>query len=44
MQAHWSRMIKGRQPPEFAPELEETEVDDFDAGDDERARQTTKDC
>ena len=27
--------VKGRQPPEFAPEPEEAEVDDFDAGDDE---------
>ena len=26
---------KGRQPPEFAPEPLEAEVDDFDAGDDE---------
>ena len=35
--------VKGRQPPEFAPEPEEAEVDDFDAGM-MRARQTTKDC
>ena len=27
--------VKGRQPPEFAPQPEEAEVDDFDAGDDE---------
>ena len=27
--------VKGRQPPECAPEPEEAEVDDFDAGDDE---------
>ena len=27
--------VKGRQPPEFAPEPEEAEVDDFDAGDGE---------
>ena len=28
-------VVKGRQPPEFAPEPEEADVDDFDAGDDE---------
>ena len=27
--------VKCRQPPEFAPEPKEAEVDDFDAGDDE---------
>ena len=27
--------VTGRQPPEFAPEPEEAEVDDFDAEDDE---------
>ena len=27
--------VKGRQPPEFAPEPEEAEVDDFDAENDE---------
>ena len=32
--------VKGRQPPEFAPEPEEAEVDDFDAGDESQA----KDC
>ena len=35
LQAHCSRTSKGRQPPECAPEPEEAEVDDFDAGDDE---------